>query len=489
MNHKELSSGTEASMASVLDAREQRYYIQQELLAGLEKDCTALISFTLNIAGPIKVFPYTIRTFEVGITQIRQILSSMGAVITAEKEIRENTGYEGFFAIRQKPGAALECKRLCTGLEEQHPLGRLFDIDVLRSDGTKVSRQELGFPERTCLLCDRPAFLCGRSRTHSAAELVAREIQIMRDFFVTCYAGHMGLLMQKALLYEVNTGLKPGLVDRFHNGAHKDMDYFDFLNSAQSLTPYFTKAARMGMEYALDLEDPENLPLLFERLRPEGMEAEIVMRKASGGANTHKGMIFSGGIFCCIFAYYQIRTSHLGKILPGTPYTQKDLAQIRPLLSALVRDLMKDYQDCRADREMSCGERLYHEKGILGIRGEALNGYPSLFDTGYPLFKKLLSLNYSWNDAGLIVLLHYMASAEDTNLFKRAGYEKAIRIRKELTDFLQHASYEEQLAILPELDAFFVRENISPGGSADMLSLTYFLSFTEEKSCTWGEIL
>ena len=55
MNHKELSSGMEASMASVLDAREQRYYIQQELLAGLEKDCTALISFTLNIAGPIKV--------------------------------------------------------------------------------------------------------------------------------------------------------------------------------------------------------------------------------------------------------------------------------------------------------------------------------------------------------------------------------------------------------------------------------------------------
>lgn len=36
--------------------------------------------------------------------------------------------------------------------------------------------------------------------------------------------------MQKALFYEVNTSLKPGLVDRLHNGSHKDMRLSTFIN-------------------------------------------------------------------------------------------------------------------------------------------------------------------------------------------------------------------------------------------------------------------
>ena len=68
----------------------------------------------------------------------------------------------------------------------------------------------------------------------------------------------------------------------------------------------------------------------------------------------------------------------------------------------------------------------------------------------------------------------------------RSDYETADRIQKSLSAFLNRSNYEEQLHILPALDNYFVSNNISPGGSADMLALTYFLSFLSQKDC-WFE--
>ena len=39
-------------------------------------------------------------------------------------------------------------------------------------------------------------------------------------------------LMQKAILYEVSVTPKPGLVDRWDNGSHKDMDFFLYMSSS-----------------------------------------------------------------------------------------------------------------------------------------------------------------------------------------------------------------------------------------------------------------
>lgn len=85
-----------------------------------------------------------------------------------------------------------------------------------------------------------------------------------------------------------------------------------------------------------------------------------------------------------------------------------------------------------------------------------------------------------------MTLLYYIAATEDTNLIIRSDYETACRIRQTLSAFLTTADFEEQLTILPVLDDFFVTHNISPGGSADMLALTYFLYFLWEKDC-WFE--
>ena len=42
----------------------------------------------------------------------------------------------------------LTIKKFTTDIEDATPLGRLFDMDVLRPDGVKVDRQELALDDR-----------------------------------------------------------------------------------------------------------------------------------------------------------------------------------------------------------------------------------------------------------------------------------------------------------------------------------------------------
>lgn len=461
------TSGKDVSMAKILDARENRVQIQQEML---QKSPSCLLSFTLNIPGSVKVFPYTKWTYEVGISIISKGISLLNGVIIEQKEVKKDTGWEAFFALNLHPE---DMKSYLLEQEEQHPLGRLFDFDILRADGSKLSRQELGFLERTCLLCGNPAFLCGRSRTHSAQELLAKEIEIMENFFVFRLSNHIGLLMQKALFYEVNTSLKPGLVDRLHNGSHKDMRLSTFINSAYSLTDYFCQCVKEGL--SCDCSKKE-LPLLFQKLRGIGKQAEKNMLFATQGINTHKGIVFSGGILCAAIGYYISTNS-------------KDISSENFLLSlpeicrCMLPELLSDYLTLTPDTAKTNGEKLYLKYKITGIRGESKEGFPLLFNVGFPLFQAVLKKGFSLWQAGLITLLHYIACTEDTNLIIRSDYQLACKIQKDLQQFLAHATYEEQLSILPKLDAFFISRNISPGGSADMLALTYFLYFIQNIPC------
>lgn len=467
MKHELWTSGNCVSLEEILNARENRVKIQQKML---QKAPTCLLSFTLNIPGPVKVFPYTKWAYEVGSSIISKGVSLLNGDVLEQFEAKNETGWEGFFALNLPPE---EIKTYLLEQEEHHPLGRLFDFDVLRTDGSKLSRQELGFPERTCLLCGNPAFLCGRSRTHSAQELLAKEIELMENFFISRLSNHIGLLMQKALFYEVNTSLKPGLVDRLHNGSHKDMRLSTFINSAYSLTDYFCQCVKEGL--SCDCSKKE-LPLLFQKLRGIGKQAEKNMLFATQGINTHKGIVFSGGILCAAIGYYISTNS-------------KDISSENFLLSlpeicrCMLPELLSDYLTLTPDTTKTNGEKLYLKYKITGIRGEAKEGFPLLFNVGFPLFQAVLKKGFSLWQAGLITLLHYIACTEDTNLIIRSDYQLACKIQKDLQQFLAHATYEKQLSILPKLDAFFVSRNISPGGSADMLALTYFLYFIQNIPC------
>lgn len=464
--------GQEASMAEILDARERRSQIQQELLA---KGGEALVSFTLNIPGPVKTFPLARWSFLVGESLIEDILEREEIGLAEKKESWDHTGYQAFYRVQ---GSPFVVKKALSLQEETHPLGRLFDFDVLDQRGEKISRQELGIPERCCLLCSRPAFLCGRSRRHSADELLEKVITIMEGHYKEQKACQLGKLMEKALLWEVDTTRKPGLVDRVHKGAHKDMERKHFVDSAHALVPYFTCCAREGLGSSLE---PEGLEQLFPRLRILGKEAEKTMLQATGGVNTHKGLIFSGGIFCALAGY---EAGYFGERGSGREKEGPEKAQVYGMLCRyMMKHILEDYAE-KKDRS-SNGERLYDRYGIRGVRGEAFLGYPHLLNEGLPYFEELLEQGFSLNESGLLVLLYYIANTEDTNIISRSDHETGEKIKRVLKKYLSRKQYRKQLELLPALDAYFVKRDISPGGSADMLALTYFFHFIWNGTEDW----
>ncbi|WP_043820706.1 triphosphoribosyl-dephospho-CoA synthase, partial [Rubrivivax gelatinosus] len=87
----------------------------------------------------------------------------------------------------------------------------------------------------------------------------------------------------EALIREVELSPKPGLVDRFNNGAHDDMDLAMFRASAAAIEPW------LGVFFPAEF-----LP----RLRPQGQACERAMLRATGGVNTHKGSVFALGLLC-----------------------------------------------------------------------------------------------------------------------------------------------------------------------------------------------
>ena len=165
-------SGIPVELPAMLAAREERAARQA---AWLEKYAVPLLSFTLNIPGPVKTSPDLRHAFEAGLAVLEDALGAAGLFPTARTEIHAPTGDEGLLAIDSD---AETIKEIATRIEEEHPLGRLFDMDVLSADGTKLSRSV----PRRCLLCTEQAQNCARSRRHSIAELTAEIERLLATY-------------------------------------------------------------------------------------------------------------------------------------------------------------------------------------------------------------------------------------------------------------------------------------------------------------------
>lgn len=163
------------ALNDILAARDLRVQMQNHLIKRYGRP---IISFTLNIPGPIKVFDRIPEAFESGCIQILDCLSSAGLPVLHREMRRERTGFEALFSVDGDP---LFLKRLMTELEERTAAARLFDIDVIRIDGSKVSREEIGLPPRSCLLCGGPAQACSRSRRHSVSELTEHIQKLLKE--------------------------------------------------------------------------------------------------------------------------------------------------------------------------------------------------------------------------------------------------------------------------------------------------------------------
>lgn len=171
----EITGTEEVTLQDMLDARERRAMAQRRLLNSY--GCP-LICLTLNIPGPVKVPPLAPAAFLEGCRRIEEGLKLLGLKPCFKEEVREKTGWEAIYCVSGEPEAI---KAKMAAAEDRDRLGRLFDIDVIRLDGSKVSREELGLSPRACLLCGRPAHQCSRSRSHSLKELSACIHQILSE--------------------------------------------------------------------------------------------------------------------------------------------------------------------------------------------------------------------------------------------------------------------------------------------------------------------
>jgi triphosphoribosyl-dephospho-CoA synthase len=122
----------------------------------------------------------------------------------------------------------------------------------------------------------------------------------------------------------------------------------------------------------------------------------------------------------------------------------------------------------------SAGVRAFRAYGFAGARGEAERGYPLVRSVALPAHQRALAEGAGRDEALLIALLHLFERACDTNLLSRGGMEAVLYVRARATEFLRAGSGLDLKARLSELDRAFVARNLSPGGSADLLSLMWF---------------
>lgn len=447
----------EVSLMQMLDAREARARRQRELLAQYG---TALICFTMNIPGPEKDSPLIRQGYALGKKLLRQQLDREGAKVIHFEEKLAHTGCEAMYAVDCPP---VRIKNAMVAIEEASVLGRLFDMDVLGPDGKKTERKDLGLESRKCLICGAPAAVCGRSRTHSVAELQEKTRQLLEAGITGAVSGEIAALAVQALLYEVGTTPKPGLVDRDNSGSHRDMDFFTFQASAAALWPYFQSCGRIGME-TRERAAGET----FEKLRLEGILAEGSMLAATGGVNTHKGAIFSLGILC----------GALGRVgMAQWKDPHRVLAECGAMTQGLTR---REFAGLTEETARTAGQKLYLRHGITGVRGQAEAGFPAVGQVGLPKLRQGLARGLSINEAGCAALLAMMACGEDTNIISRSDLQTQRRVASDIRLLLEKDPFPAK-EVLRELNETFVEKNLSPGGTADLLAMVYLLYLAGER--------
>ena len=310
-------------------------------------------------------------------------------------------------------------------------------------------------------------------------------------------------LATQALQAELDTTPKPGLVDKDNNGAHRDMDYAMMQLSINTLHPYFVRLALLGFA--------DTLPS-HASIRDAGIEAEKAMLAATNGVNTHKGALFSMGL-AVVAAAYEGKKAAANKKVRGKEERGKErekeeredslvsIENLSPLeslaspLSSLqltIKALAASFPDTSGTHGSKAKLLSNGTTTIKGALDNAREGYEKLFAEWLPFYNE----RRKSHDAHALhkTLLRIMCDLDDTNVIYRTNVATAEEVKQEARALL--ARFEEayaaqdkekcasaieekcasaELLALKDMDRRYTERNISPGGAADMLSLTVFI--------------
>lgn len=273
----------------------------------------------------------------------------------------------------------------------------------------------------------------------------------------------VGQYLTQAILLEVSTHPKPGLVTRLSNGAHKDMSIFTFMMSSAVLSKAFNDLQDIGQAHRGTLAE------LFCKLRSYGVGAEAELLRVTKGVNTQRGILFAGGIVSAVSGYAMNMGLSRDALLP----------MIKEMAAGLVARELKNLDHAA----MTAGEKLYYKYGITGIRGEVENGFPSVVNYGLPALEDAFNKGATINDALVHALIALMTVVEDSNVIWRTDYDTLLEVQRIAKDILNLGSVftEKGRMTIAETERYFLQRSISPGGSADLLSITIALYLLEHK--------
>ena len=412
------------------------------------------VSLSLNVPGFPKSNAIAQRFFHICLEDLNFFLKANRILINKE-DATHKTDVAGDFFIAPFSAAqisTIEIKQICESFEERHPLGRFLDVDITDSAGGHVSSGKT----KLCFFCrQKPADECRREEAHDLKEL--REFMFSK---MEAFCNHhrenelcrkISSLALKAILYEISLTPKPGLVDKFSNGSHADMNFQTFIDSSVAISAYFADLVHEGFTfYANDLT--KALPIM----RSIGLQMETAMFSDTQNVNAQKGLIFLMGI--SLFAS--------GYLFAGQD--RFEIERFREIIKQICRDLIHKELENHDQRDKTHGEEIYGRYTVSGARGEAEQGFPMVFDFGLPELLKCKDLN---DEALQKAFLSIAAHNNDTNII----YRRNLDVLENFKILSRTALNQYNPETYRQLMDYCAKENISPGGSADLLAVTIFI--------------
>lgn len=262
-----------------------------------------------------------------------------------------------------------------------------------------------------------------------------------------------------ALLEEVELTPKPGLVDMANNGSHLDLNLPLMRESAVGLHDTFYQIAMLQYGERPTIQ-------LREQFGKIGRIGEERMFSITNNINTHKGAIWSIGLICAAIARRK------GDI--SFPQVLDDAAELAKIPDRMIPN------------QITNGSVVKRKYGVQGAREEAQYGFPHIRKYGYPIYEEA-RLTHNPIDAKLITLLSLISNLNDTCIVHRGGLEALAFAQRKTHDIIQDFSIE----LVNILDKEFQKIWISPGGSADLLATTLFISnwiSKKQRRFSYGEV-
>lgn len=247
-----------------------------------------------------------------------------------------------------------------------------------------------------------------------------------------------------ALIAEAELTPKPGLVDARGPGAHADIDLDTLHASAHALRPTFAAIARASV-------GQRPCQVLREDLARIGRAGEQAMLQATGGANTHRGAIWTLGLL----------TSAL--VIEGAAATPDRVCRTA---GAIAR-----HADRNAPISASNGSQVCARYHVQGARGEAEDGFPHV-RLALAALQDGRRAGVGETVARLDALIAVMATLDDTCVLHRGG-RRALRVTRLGARAVRRAGGAGTPAghvALLAVDRRLLALNASPGGAADMLA-------------------